>query len=85
MITGGGIPAGFYQHTLVQRVNHAHAVGALQDGLYDAGSQSAVSMLQLMPAQQLIISSVTSIGATQSRVDTLQDNRYLSCKQRSVL
>ena len=45
-------PAGFHKDALEERVNHAHAVGALQDGLNDAGSQgAAVPLLKLVPAQ----------------------------------
>ena len=45
-------PTGFHEDALEERVNHAHAVGALQDGLDDAGGQrAAVPLLKLVPAQ----------------------------------
>lgn len=71
------IPAGFNQHALVQRVNHAHAVCALQDGLYDADCQSAMPVLHLMPAQHLLI--VTQTLPAPSSTLCLQICTYLCC------
>ena len=48
------VPARFDQHALEERVIHAHAIRPLQDGLDDADCQSAVPVLQLMPAQRLL-------------------------------
>ena len=57
-------PAGLHKDALEERVDHAHAVCALQDGLNDAGGQrAAVPVLKLMPAQlSLSFMSVAGLG-----------------------